>query len=152
MILLFRDKMSLFDWLTGGKQSDNEVPPTPRSRAPFKIAYEFSPLRLKAHKDSKVKIIISITNTSGAKQLTSVDLELPKGNKTGLDVGSSQKHHEARLGEIGAGESKRFSVTIHGSPMTKKGEIPIKITAYAHYLNYKKVLEQTSKSAKLRVI
>jgi len=144
--------MGLFDWLTGGKRSDEEVPPAPRGRAPFKIAYKFSPLRLKAHKDSKVNIVVTVTNTSGAKHLASVDLELPKGQQTGLDVGSSQKHHEARLGEVEAGESKSFSLSIHGSPMTKKGEIPIKITAYAHYLNYKKVLEQTSKTAKLRVI
>ncbi len=144
--------MGLFDWLTGGNKTDEKVSRAPRGSAPFKITYKFSPLRLKAHKDSKVNMVITVTNTSGAKQLTSVDLNLPKGNKTGLDTSSNQKQHEARLGELGAGESKSFSVNIYGSPMTKRAEIPIKIIAYAHYLNYKKVLEQTSKTAKLRVI
>ena len=128
------------------------MPSAPKGSKPFQIAYKFSPLRLKAHKDSKVTLQVTVTNTSGAKQLTSVDLELPRGNKTGLDVSSTQRHHEARLGEVGPGQSKSFSVTVYGSSMTKKGEIPIKITAYAHYLNYNKVLEQAGKTAKLRVI
>ncbi len=143
--------MGLFDWLTGGKQAEDDTPPSGGGK-PFKIKYKFSPLRLKAHKDSKVNVLISVTNTSGAKHLVSVDLDLPKGNKTGLDVGSTQKHHEARLGEMDNGQSKKFSVTIHGNPATKRGEFPIKITAYAHYLNYSKVLEQMSKTVKLRII
>ena len=145
--------MGLFDWLSGGKKDEaQDEMAAPKGAKPFKIDYEFSPLRLKAHKDSKVNMIVSLKNTSGAKQLISVDLELPKGNTTGLDVMSNQKHHEARLGEVNAGDTKKFSVTIHGNPTTKRGDFPIKITAYAHYLNYNKVLEQMSKTAKLRVI
>ena len=143
--------MGLFDWLTGEKESGDNVP-APRGKKAFKLEYKFNPLRLKAHKDSKVSIIVTVTNTSGAKHLVSVDLELPRGNATGLDVGSSQKHHEARLGEMDSGQSKKFSVTIHGNPTTKRGEFPIKITAYAHYLNYNKVLEKVEKTAKLRII
>lgn len=141
--------MGILDWLKGSKNAQSA--PAPGGKA-FRISYEFNPLRLKAHKDSKVSMNVTVENTSGKKQLTSVDLEIGKGNKLGFDVTSMQKHHEERLGEIEAGASKSFSVSLHSGPMTKPGDVPIKLTAYSHYLNYSKVLEQAQKSAKLRVI
>jgi hypothetical protein len=142
--------MGFFDWLGGRKEEGS--PAEAGGGSPFKISYRFSPLRLKAHKDSKVSMNVTVRNTSGSKHLVSVDVELPRGNKTGLDVSSSQRHHEERMGEMNPGESKSFSLSIYGSPMTKQGEIPVNIKAYAHYLNYNKVLEQASKTAKLRII
>jgi len=142
--------MGILDWLSGGGERTEAAPPS--GRKAFKLSYEFNPLRLKAHKDSKVAMNITVENTSGSKQLTSVDLEIAGGNKIGFDVTSMQKHHEERIGELAPGASKTFSVKLHSSPMTKAGDVPIKLTAYAHYLNYNKVLEQASRNAKLRVI
>lgn len=141
--------MGLFDWLVG-KRETREMPQ--KSGKPFRISYKFNPLRLKAHRDSKVTMSVEVENISGSKQLVSVDIGFPKGHKAGFDVSSSQKRHEARLGEMKAGEAKSFSVSVYGSPMTKTGEIPVEIIAYAHYLNYNKVLVQSKKSAMLRVI
>jgi hypothetical protein len=146
---LFRDNMGILDWLSGNKSSGST--PAARGKA-FRISYEFNPLRLKAHKDSKISMNITLENTSGNKQLSSVDVEIARGNKVGFDVTSMQKHHEERLGELEPGAKKTFSVHIHSSPMTKPGDVPLKITAYSHYLNYSKVLEQAQKNAKLRVI
>lgn len=142
--------MGLFDWLVGKRETTEEVPP--KGSKPFRISYKFNPLRLKAHRDSKVVMAVEVKNTSGSRQLVSVDVGFPKGYKAGFDVSSSQKRHEARLGEMKAGETKTFAISIYGSPMTKTGEIPMEITAYAHYLNYNKVLVQSKKSAMLRVI
>lgn len=145
--------MGLFDWLSGKREEPEEPAEIPaRGSRPFKISHKFSTLRMKAHKDSKVGMSITVKNTSGEKHLVSIDVELPKGQKLGFDVTSGQKHHEKRMGEVAAGATKTFSINIHGSSMTKPGEIPIKITAYAHYLNYNKVLEQTEKTVKLRII
>jgi hypothetical protein len=143
------DIMGIFDWLKGSE--DAESAPVPQAKA-FRISYEFSPLRLKAHKDSKVSMSVTVENTSGKKQLSSVDIEIGKGSKVGFDVTSMQKHHEERLGELEAGATKTFSVSVHSGPTTKAGDVPMKITAYSHYLNYNKVLEQAQKGAKLRVI
>ena len=144
--------MGIFDWLTGKREEEpaGEIPA--RGSKPFKISYKFSPLRLKSHKDSKLAMSVTVRNTSGSKQLVSVDVELPRGNRVGFDVTSSQKQHEERVGEMGPGATKTFSVNVYGGNLTKPGEIPIRITAYAHYLNYSKVLEQASKTASLRVI
>ncbi|MCP4646981.1 MAG: hypothetical protein GY852_04490 [bacterium] len=145
--------MGLFDWLGGKREEPEEAEEMPaRGSGPFKISHKFSSLRMKAHKDSKVGMSVTVKNTSGEKHLVSVDVELPKGHKLGFDVTSGDKHHEERLGEMAAGGTKTFSVNLHGSRMTAPGEIPIKITAYAHYLNYKKVLEQAGRTVKLRVI
>lgn len=146
--------MGLFDWLLGkGKKEPETAEEAPAGgSAPFKISHKFSPLRLKAHQDAKVNMTVKIRNISGSKQLVSADIILPKGKKIGFDVTYMSKHHEERLGELEDGESKSFPVTIHGGPVTTRGEVPVKITAYAHYLNYRKVLEETSKTAKLRVI
>jgi uncharacterized membrane protein len=143
--------MGLFDWLSGKRETGGEAP-LPAGGKPFKIAHSFNPLRLKAHKDSKLAMSVTVRNTSGSRHLVSVDLELPKGNRVGFDVNSTQKHHEERMGEVGPGEGRNFSVSVYGGPMTKPGDVPVKITAYAHYLNYSKVLEQVSKTVKLRVI
>jgi uncharacterized membrane protein len=143
--------MGLFDWLTGKRNEPAEETPV-RGSKPFKLSHKFSPLRLKAHKDSKLAMSITVKNTSGSKQLVSVDVGLPKGNRIGFDVTSSQKQHEERLGEMAPGTTKTFSVNVHGGNLTKPGEVPIKITAYAHYLNYNKVLEQASKMVSLRII
>ena len=146
--------MGLFDWLTGKKEEAAEPAEEMHARGSkaFNISHKFSPLRMKAHKDSKVAMSVTVKNTSGQKHLVSVDVELPRGHKVGFDVTSGQKHHEERMGEVGAGDARTFSMNIHGSRMTAPGEIPIKITAYAHYLNYNKVLEQAGKTAKLRII
>ncbi|MBD3397772.1 hypothetical protein GF412_01430 [Candidatus Micrarchaeota archaeon] len=146
--------MGLFDWLTGKREEPEEAAEEMPARGskPFKISHKFSPLRLKAHKDSKLAMNITVRNTSGSKQLVSVDVEVPKGNRIGFDVASSQKHHEERMGELAPGATKCFSVNVHGGNLTKPGEVPVKITAYAHYLNYNKVLEQTAKMVTLRVI
>ena len=153
LIVFYRDIMGLFDWLSGKKEEQEEPAEVPiRGSKPFKISHKFSSLRMKAHKDSKMGMTVKVKNTSGKKHLVSVDVELPKGHKLGLDVTSGQKHHEEKLGEIAAGATKSFSMNIHGGRMTAPGEIPIKITAYAHYLNYNKVLEQESKTIKLRII
>ncbi|MBN2122303.1 hypothetical protein JW721_04595 [Candidatus Micrarchaeota archaeon] len=141
--------MGILDWLKGSKSAESA--PAARGGA-FRISYEFNPLRLKAHKDSKIGMNVTVENTSNAKMLTSVDIEIGRGNKVGFDVTSMQKHHEERLGELPPGATKTFSVSVHSGPMTKAGDVPMKITAYSHYLNYNKVLEQASKSAKLRVI
>jgi uncharacterized membrane protein len=143
--------MGFLDFLSGGNSGDAGQP-APSGGKAFKLSYEFSPLRLKARKDSKVAMMVTVVNTSNNKQLASVDLEIAGGNKVGFDVTSMKRHHEERLGELAPGASKSFSVNLHGSPLTKAGEVPIKLTAYSHYLNYKKVLEQSSKSARLRVI
>jgi len=146
--------MGLFDWLSGKREEPGEhaAEMPARGSSPFKISHKFSALRMKAHRDSKVAMSITVKNTSGQKQLVSADVELPKGHRLGFDVGSSQKHHEERMGEMNAGAEKTFSVSLYGGSMTKPGEIPIKITAYAHYLNYNKVLEQAGKTVNLRVI
>jgi uncharacterized membrane protein len=141
--------MGILDWLNGSKSAQGA--PAARGGA-FRISYEFNPLRLKAHKDSKIGMRVTVENTSSEKVLSSVDLEISRGSKVGFDVTSMQKHHEERLGELAPGATKTFSVSVHSSPMTKAGDVPIRITAYSHYLNYNKVLEQAQKSAKLRVI
>lgn len=143
--------MGFLDWLSGGGKAGADVP-APSGGKAFKLTYDFNPLRLKARKDSRVTMSIRVENTSGEKRLTSVDLEIGGGNKVGFDVTSMQRHHEERVGELAPGASKSFSVKIHGSPLTKAGDVPIKLTAYSHYLNYNKVLEQVRKAAKLRVI
>ncbi len=145
--------MGLLDWLLGKGKKEKSAEEAPAGgSAPFKISYKFSPLRLKAHRDSKVNMTVKVVNVSGSKQLVSADVILPKGKKIGFDVTYMNKHQEERLGELEDGEGKSFPVTIHGGPVTNRGEVPVKITAYAHYLNYRKVLEETSKTAKLRVI
>jgi uncharacterized membrane protein len=143
--------MGFLDFLSGGK-SEEGGQPAPSGGKAFKLSYEFSPLRLKAHKDSKVAMTITVENTSNEKRLTSVDIEISGGNKIGFDVTSMKKHHEERMGELAPGASKTFSVTLYSSPLTKAGDVPLKLTAYSHYLNYNKVLEQAAKSARLRVI
>lgn len=153
LTVFYRDIMGLFDWLSGKREEPGEADEMPaRGSGPFKISHKFSSLRMESHKDSKVAMGITVKNTSGQKHLVSVDVELPKGHRLGFDVSSSQKHHEERMGEMNAGAEKTFSINIHGGSMTKPGEIPIKITAYAHYLNYNKVLEQAGKTVKLRII
>ena len=145
--------MGLFDWLSGKREEPGEAEEMPaRGSSPFKISHKFSSLRMESHKDSKVAMSITVKNTSGQKHLVSVDVGLPKGHRLGFDVTSGQKQHEERMGEMNAGAAKTFSINIHGGSMTKPGEIPIKITAYAHYLNYNKVLEQAGKTVKLRII
>ncbi len=153
LTVFYRDIMGLFDWLSGRREESEEHAEIPsRGSSPFKISHKFSSLRMKSHKDSKVGMSITVKNTSGEKHLVSVDVELPRGQKLGFDVTSGQKHHEERMGEVAAGGTKTFSINIHGSRMTAPGEIPIKITVYAHYLNYNKVLEQAGKTVKLRII
>ncbi|MFP3949667.1 MAG: hypothetical protein ACLFUZ_01055 [Candidatus Micrarchaeia archaeon] len=145
--------MGLLDWVLGkGKKKKTAKEAPAGGSVPFKISHKFSPLRLKAHQDSKVDMTVKVVNVSGSKQLVSSDVILPKGKKVGFDVTYMNKHHEERLGELEDGESKSFTITIHGGPVTARGEVPVKITAYAHYLNYRKVLEETSKTAKLRII
>jgi hypothetical protein len=153
LTVFYRDIMGLFDWLSGKKEEPGEAEEMPaRGSSPFKISHKFSSLRMKAHKDSKVAMTVTVRNTSGEKHLVSVDVELPRGHKLGFDVTSGQKHHEERMGEMTSGATKSFSMNLYGSSMTEPGEIPIKITAYAHYLNYNKVLEQAGKTVKLRII
>lgn len=142
--------MGILDWLSGSKGTPDSAPAA--GAKPLRISYRFSPLRLKARRNSKVSMHVSVTNAGPSAHLVSVDVELPRAHKAGFDVSSSQTRHEERMGELGPGQTKDFSLSIYSNPLTKEGEVPIRVTAYSHYLNYSKVLEQFRREMKLRII
>ncbi|MEM4272062.1 MAG: hypothetical protein QXH30_00565 [Candidatus Bilamarchaeaceae archaeon] len=145
--------MGLFDWLSGKKEEPSPEMPAPGGGSvPFKIATKFTPMRLQAHKDSKLTMNVVVQNVSGAKQLVSVDLDIAAGNRVGFEVTCSKRHLENRLGELAPGASKEINATIYGNSMTNPGEVGVKATAYAHYQDYNKVQAKAVKAIKLRIV
>ncbi len=119
---------------------------------PFAISTKFSALRLKAERNGKIFLEVGVKNISPTKQLVSVDLGLPKNSKIGFDVNCGQSHMEKRLGEIMPGATNTFTVPIYSSSLTKEGSYTVDISAYSHYLDYKKVLSHMNKKVALRAV
>lgn len=150
--------MGIMDYFLGGKK---EAPERAASGAPmasrpverpFAISTKFSALRLKAERNGKIFMEVSVKNISPTKQLVSVDLGLPKNSKIGFDAGCGQAYIEKRLGEIAPGATNTFTVPIYSSNLTKEGSYTVEINAFSHYLDYKKVLSQMKKKVALRAI
>ena len=145
--------MGLFDWL-GGKSEEpsSGMPAAGGSGTPFKIATKFTPMRLQANKESKLTMNVVVQNTSGIRQLVSVDLDIGAGNKVGFDVTCSKRHIENRLGDLAPGATKEINTVVYGGSMTRAGEVGMKVTAYAHYQDYNKVQGKAAKALTLRIV
>lgn len=119
---------------------------------PFKIATSFTPLRLSANKKNSVNLIVKVTNLSNDPQLVSVDVALPKSRLLGFEPTCINKACEKRVGTIQAGETTEVAVPVWGNNQTQQGSYPMEVTVYAHYQDYKKVLNYMKKLASLRVV
>jgi len=150
--------MGIMDYFLGGKREEPKMAASGAPMAsrpverPFAISTKFSALRLKAERNGKIFLEVSVKNISPTKQLVSVDLGLPKNCKIGFDAGCSQNHREKRLGEIAPGAINTFTVPIYSSNFTKEGSYTVDISAFSHYLDYKKVLSQMNKKVALRAV
>lgn len=153
--------MGIMDYFFGGKKEEprkagKAAPGAPIAtkpvEKPFAISTKFSALRLKAERNSKIFLEVSVKNVTSTKQLVSVDLGLPLNSKIGFDVSCSQNYMEKRLGEIAPGATSHFTVPIYGSNLTKEGSYTVEINAFSHYLDYRKVLSQMKKKIALRAV
>lgn len=137
----------------GGESGQERAPPATAPVAkPFAISAKFSSLRLRAQRNSKIFLEVSVRNISSTKQLVSVDLGLPLNSKIGFDVTCNQNYLEKRLGELAPGADAKFTVPVYGSALTKEGSYTVDINAFSHYLDYRKVLSQMRKKISLRVV
>ncbi len=141
--------MGLFDSVFKNKGDET---PAASATGPFKVSVQFSPLRLAAMKDNKVNMIIKVTNTSAENQLVSLDAMLPANKLVGFDATCIHRHIEKKMGEVRAGETKELVVPIFANNQTQGGNYDIHIKAYAHYLDYKRVLGGVQKKITLRVV
>ena len=142
--------MGFFDFLGGGSAEDTGD--VEKARNPLTVATKFTPLRMRSHKDEYVTLDITVKNNLAQKQLVSIDALLPKSAKLGFDRLGIHKFKEERLGVIAPGETKRFSLQLHGNTNTKPDNYEIEILGYSHYLDYKKVLNHVKKVVYLRVV
>lgn len=125
---------------------------SPNNGAVFSISTKFLPLRLSANKEDSIDMLIKVKNISNDDQLVSVDIFVPKGELLGFDPTCIKKHHEKRVGNVKAGDSTEFNVTIWSNNQTKEGTYPIELMIYSHYLDYDKVLTSMRKMTSVRVV
>lgn len=122
---------------------------TPR---PISMSVRFLPLRLAMKKESKVDMIVRITNETNEKQLVSFEALAPKAEMIGFDSTVINKQYEKKLGYVEPGASVEFAATVYGTTQTKAGNCPISITAYVHYLDYKRVINYVKRNISLRIV
>ena len=122
------------------------------SIAPFSVSMSFTPLRLSAMQANKVDLIVKVTNLMREKKLVSVDVAVPKNTLIGFDRTCLNKSVEKKAGELSPGESAEIAVPIWATNQTKSDEIPIEVTAFAHYQDYNKVLASVRKRTTLRIV
>ncbi|MEK6981452.1 MAG: hypothetical protein AABX38_00850 [Candidatus Micrarchaeota archaeon] len=121
-----------------------------RSETRIKMNISFSPLRLSAGKESKIKMIVKIKNESNTPMLISVDALLSKKDLIGFDSACVSKHSEKKIGEIKAGETKEAVFDICSSNQTKQGNYNVGVNVYSHYLDYDKVINYVKRVISLR--
>jgi hypothetical protein len=141
--------MGFLDSILGGGNSST-VTPKPTS-TPFKVVVTFAPLRLSAMKQSTVRMIVKVTNLSDQPVMTSVDALLARVALMGFDSACINKHSEVKVGDIAPGETKEVAIPIYGSHQLKEGVYPYKVSVYAHYQDYTKVLTYVDKKGEIRV-
>ncbi len=120
--------------------------------APVKMSLYFHPIRLSALKKNYVDLVITLRNTSNERKLLSIDVNLPRNCQIGLDETAITKSTEERVGWINPGEVKELAIRMWANVNTKQDVVPVKVTAYLHYLNYNKVLSKLEKSVSLRIV
>ncbi|OIO21384.1 hypothetical protein COV61_03035 [Candidatus Micrarchaeota archaeon CG11_big_fil_rev_8_21_14_0_20_47_5] len=134
--------MGFFDFL-GGKGEGEKEPDVP-----YKLDTRFNPMRLAARRDTSVDLVIEVKNLAGEAVLASLLLAVPKS--LGVDSTCINKKKEIRIGNLAPGESKTIVVQIHGNSLTQAGEYTVGMVAYAHYRDYKHILNSMKKTVTLR--
>lgn len=119
--------------------------------APFKVSLSFVPLRLTANKKNSVSLVVKVTNLTNEEKLVSVDALLPPKSLLGFDQMCINKSIEKRLGKLQPRKTEEAQIEIWANNQTKIGSHPIEVRTYAHYLNYKKVINYVRKKTVLRV-
>jgi len=132
----------------GGNTSS--VKPRPTS-TPFKVNVTFAPLRLSAMRQSSIRMLVRVTNLSDEPVMTSVDALLARVALMGFDATCINKHTEVKVGDIAPGETKEVAIVVYGSGQLKEGNYPYKVSVYAHYQDYTKVVTYIEKKGELRV-
>lgn len=151
--------MGILDDLLGSeRKAYKEKPPAPLApnlremHSPISLSVRFLPLRLAAKKDSKVDMIVRITNETGEKQLISFEALAPKREMVGFDGTVISKQLEKKLGHLEPGASAEFAATIYGTSQTRPGNYVLDVTAYVHYIDYTKVINYVKRKVVLRVV
>ena len=143
--------MGFLDSLLGGR--DSPAPETPKSSGDvFAFSVTFSPVRLTAMQGGKINMIVRLTNISNEEQMASVDVLLSRAALIGFEPAAINKHTEKKLGKIQPGASMEVAIPIYSTNQTKAGNYPFKVVAYAHYLDYDKVMSQKDKKGEIRVV
>lgn len=124
----------------------------PKDSTAFRISMNFVPLRLSAMKSNKVDLLVRVTNISDDEHMLSVDVHAPRSALIGFDRTCINKAVEKRVGKIAPGETKEVAIPVWGTHQTKAHDIPLDVKAYAHYLDYDKVLSQAKKRTVLRIV
>lgn len=143
--------MGFLDSLLGGKDSPAQEAPKASGTA-FAFSVTFSPVRLTAMQEGRINMIIKLTNVSSEEQMASVDVLLSRAALMGFEPAAINKHTEKKLGKIQPGSSMEIAVPIYSTNQTKAGNYPFKVVAYAHYLDYEKVISQSEKKGEIRVV
>ncbi len=118
--------------------------------APYKIETHFNPMRLAARKNVSVDLVVDIGNTGGEEALCSLLVAVPKG--LGVDSMGLNRKKEVTVGKIPVGGTARAVVTIYGSSATLPQEYVVGMVAYAHFRDYKHVLNSMKKTVSLRAV
>lgn len=121
------------------------------SEKPFKVSLSFLPLRLSANKKNSVNLIVKVTNPSKKEKLVSVDALLPSNSLLGFDKMCINKSIEKRTGTLKGGETREINIEIWANSQTDRGDYPVEVRVYSHYLDYKKVINYLKKKTTLRV-
>ncbi len=118
--------------------------------AKYSIGLSFRPVRLSAHTNSPVELLLDIRNIGTGSAPTSVLVELPA--TLGFDNVGATKSKELRLGVLNPGQGKQASILINGSSQTPQGSYRIAVSVSAHYRDYEHVVSTQKKVAELRVV
>ncbi len=140
--------MGLLDDLLGGSESSEKS----GSTTPLRVSLGFTPFRLAAMKVGSTTLIVRVTNITNQEQLVSFDVLVPKKELIGFEPTVINKHIEKRVGKIEPGETREVTVTIWSTNQTKAGNYPVEVNAYAHYLDYSKVIQSVKTNTNLRVV
>ncbi len=132
--------------LFGKKDVSSEL----EKASPYTIRTVFVPYKLYANRKGSAALQITLANATTEPLMTSVVVALPKQlsfGQIGID-----KEKEVRLGILGPKEEKEASIDIFSDAGTDKGEYTLQVSVFAHYMDYRHIINGIKKRVQLEVV
>ena len=136
----------LREWLSGllGKK--------PSYTGVFRMKAHFVPLHAFSHRNDKVELVVLLENDTPKEKLVSLTVKLPSKGLIGFNPITTHKVQEKKVGRIEPGGKREVRFVIYTTNQTAKGEYPVEVTTYLHYLDYDKIEGEVRKVVKLKVV